>query len=293
MLSFCHVAAHKDAFSSNSASNLNDLVYSKGHVYIPDFTVRALTDIEFIKVRRHQYIAAQRATLMERQPKTPREESDATSEDPFSSEWKKAQTHLSEGTPVSPYMRQHQRNFSSGNLEELLHRRDLKMSPLVSNATGVHIENGPKRTVIYPDNTSSALQFPVDHERVHLLPESKLSANIERTEDSWPHVIWPVTCSLPFTKPKNVSMPICNHKPDIVLLYCQILHRADGIPKLHCLCRCSYTANQLKLLFLLHRADWWVHKVGSNAVNTSIHSCEPCTSQCGCESKVLCMNHDR
>ncbi|XP_067952113.1 metal transporter CNNM2-like isoform X1 [Watersipora subatra] len=84
--------ANKDAFSSNSASNLQDLVYSKGHMYIPDFTVKALTDLEFVKVRRHQYIAAQRATLMERQPKTPRDTADPgpTEEDPFIAEWKKA-----------------------------------------------------------------------------------------------------------------------------------------------------------------------------------------------------------
>ena len=170
----------KEAYSSNSASNLNDLVYSKGHVYIPDFTVRAMSDIEFVKVKRHQYIAAKRATLMERQPKTPREQADAAvTEDPFSAEWKKAnqftQNHQEEGTVLPPYLRQHQRNYSSGNLEEL-RKRESKLSPLIRNSSNVN--SGPERTIIYPENRDpkkrGSTTFP---EKAHLIVPPGLHAD--------------------------------------------------------------------------------------------------------------------
>lgn len=142
-------------------------------MYIPDFTVRALTDVQFIKVRRHQYVAAQRATLMERAPKTPRSNSDQAPEDPFSSEWKKAkqmtQRDCEEGTLHAPYLRQHQRNYSSGNLEDLRLRRDIKLSPLIiSNSS--HTDDGPIKTVIYPEHRSPRpSSHSPDHEKIHLL----------------------------------------------------------------------------------------------------------------------------
>ena len=174
---FCSPLAPKDAFTSNSASNLNDLVYSKGHQYVPDFTVRALTDIEYIKVRRHQYIAAQRATLMERRPKTPRDNAEQTPEDPFNKEWRLAselnQHHQEEGTPsLPPYLRIHHRNMSSGNLEELRNRPDLqKMSPLVRNS--MNTETKPLRTVIYPQSHRSPHNSltVTDPEKVKLLTD--------------------------------------------------------------------------------------------------------------------------
>lgn len=168
-----YISANKEAFTTHSASNLNDLVYSKGHQYIPDYTVRAITDVEFIKIRRHQYVAAQRATLMERRPKTPRG-TEQLDEDAFKAEWQKAnqlnQHHQEEGTPVlPPYLRSHQRNLSSGNLDELRNRPDRqKLSPLATN--NMTADNGPLRTVIYPEDRSPRDSGSVtDTEKVKLL----------------------------------------------------------------------------------------------------------------------------
>lgn len=170
----------KGAFTTNSASNLHELVYSKSHAYVPDFTVKALTDLEFIKVRRHQYIAAQRATLMERQPKTPREselDQTADAEEIFCAEWKKAnqltQTNCQEEGIALPSYLKHQRNYSSGNLEELKRRRDIKLSPLIISSS--YTENGPLRTVIYPDSPTNPNS--AENEQTHLLADASHGHN--------------------------------------------------------------------------------------------------------------------
>lgn len=142
---------------SNSATNISDVVYSKKDVYVPDYTVRALTSLEYVKVRRHQYLAARRATMMEREPGSPDLASSAGGEeDPFAVEWKRAaqansqlpQNH-EEGI-LPPYMRIHQRNHSSGNLHELRSKSDammLNVSPLVGSHNS---ETLPTRVIIYP-----------------------------------------------------------------------------------------------------------------------------------------------
>lgn len=173
------LAGKADAAVSNSAHNLTDIVYSKNHMYVPDYTVRALDDLEYIKIKRHQYVAARRATLMERQPKTPREDDTrpATDEDAFSVEWKRAnqmsQHQIDEGTPLPLYLRLHQRNYSSGNLAELRHstrHSDFKLSPLAINASGHVADDMPLRTVIYPDDARNHEEL--DSERDTLLDKS-------------------------------------------------------------------------------------------------------------------------
>lgn len=141
---------------SNSAQNLSDaVVYSKNYAYVPDYTVRALEDLEYVKIKRHQYIAARRATMMERQPKTPRASDSAAApeEDAFTVEWKRAnqmsQQHSEEGRPLPPYLRLHQRNYSSGNIDELRGRADMKLSPLAKEVFVV--DNQPLKTIIYPE----------------------------------------------------------------------------------------------------------------------------------------------
>src|SRR6218665_1544792 len=57
-------------------------------IYIPDFTVRAKTDLQYLRIRRAHYLVARRATLMECQQKSLQ---GITCEDQFEEEWRKAQ----------------------------------------------------------------------------------------------------------------------------------------------------------------------------------------------------------
>jgi len=41
------------------------------HTFIPDYTVRAVTEVFYLKVKRSLYLAAKRATLLERSQKDP------------------------------------------------------------------------------------------------------------------------------------------------------------------------------------------------------------------------------
>ncbi|XP_078589009.1 metal transporter CNNM4-like isoform X7 [Branchiostoma floridae x Branchiostoma japonicum] len=63
---------------------------SQSLVYVPDYSVRAVTDVQYIRIRRAHYMAARQATLLERQPRTPAE---SGSEDHFRKEWEKATWH--------------------------------------------------------------------------------------------------------------------------------------------------------------------------------------------------------
>ncbi|XP_066278501.1 metal transporter CNNM4-like isoform X6 [Branchiostoma lanceolatum] len=60
---------------------------SQSLVYVPDYSVRAVTDVQYIRIRRAHYMAARQATLLERQPRTP---AGSESEDIFGKEWEKA-----------------------------------------------------------------------------------------------------------------------------------------------------------------------------------------------------------
>ncbi len=52
-------------------STSSDVISTRQPTYKPDYTVRAVTNLLYLCIKRHQYMAAFRATLMERQPKTP------------------------------------------------------------------------------------------------------------------------------------------------------------------------------------------------------------------------------
>lgn len=41
------------------------------HTFIPDYTVRAVTEVFYVKIKRSLYLAAKRATLLERSQKDP------------------------------------------------------------------------------------------------------------------------------------------------------------------------------------------------------------------------------
>jgi len=97
--------------SMTSISSLSEIIGSSQHSprtpYIPDFTVRAISDLQYIRIRRAHYMVALHATLLERQRRgtvqldgahgaqaaTPDDE-----EDTFTKEWRRAQRVLS----VSP-----------------------------------------------------------------------------------------------------------------------------------------------------------------------------------------------
>lgn len=74
--------------SVSSISSASENVYSNASTYVPDFTVKSMTDMQYLRIRRGQYVAARRATMMERHPRTP--DFDNTNEDPFTKEWKRA-----------------------------------------------------------------------------------------------------------------------------------------------------------------------------------------------------------
>ncbi|CAH1783100.1 unnamed protein product [Owenia fusiformis] len=73
---------------TNNIHGSTDSLYRPKQSYIPDFTVKATSDLQYLKVKRSHYIAARRATLMERTPKTP--EVQITDEDQFAKEWQRA-----------------------------------------------------------------------------------------------------------------------------------------------------------------------------------------------------------
>ena len=74
--------------SVSSISSTSESAYTKVSQYTPDFNVRAITDLQYLKIRRAHYIAARRATKMERQPNTP--DNVDMVEDPFTREWNRA-----------------------------------------------------------------------------------------------------------------------------------------------------------------------------------------------------------
>lgn len=94
----------------NSLSDTISLSHHTSSIpYVPDFTVRALTDLQYMRIRRVQYVAALRATLLERRhrqhaladgsgvagtaggPSSMQSEDD---EDTFTKEWQRAQSAI-------------------------------------------------------------------------------------------------------------------------------------------------------------------------------------------------------
>lgn len=57
------------------------------YTFLPDYSVRAVTDVLYMRVRRSLYLAAKRATLMERSQK------DSTGQDQFDAEMEKVIKH--------------------------------------------------------------------------------------------------------------------------------------------------------------------------------------------------------
>ena len=93
--------------SLTSMSSLSEIIgtshRSPTTPYIPDYTVRAISDLQYIRIRRAHYMVAVHATLLERQRRqaqadgcqgAPAVASD-DDEDAFTKEWRRAQRVLS------------------------------------------------------------------------------------------------------------------------------------------------------------------------------------------------------
>lgn len=60
--------ANPQTVGSIQSVNLDSMLR---HTFIPDYTVRAVTEVFYVKVKRSLYLAAKRATLLERSQKDP------------------------------------------------------------------------------------------------------------------------------------------------------------------------------------------------------------------------------
>lgn len=60
--------ANPQTVGSIQSVNLDSMLR---HTFIPDYTVRAVTEVFYLKVKRSLYLAAKRATLLERSQKDP------------------------------------------------------------------------------------------------------------------------------------------------------------------------------------------------------------------------------
>lgn len=60
--------ANPQTVGSIQSVNLDSMLR---HTFIPDYTVRAVTEVFYVKIKRSLYLAAKRATLLERSQKDP------------------------------------------------------------------------------------------------------------------------------------------------------------------------------------------------------------------------------
>ncbi|XP_047118923.1 unextended protein isoform X1 [Schistocerca piceifrons] len=136
------------------------------HSFIPDYTVRAITDVFYMRLKRSLYLAAKRATLMERD-KTERQ-----SEDHFDDEVEKLLHSLDEDdksqgpmdSPVSNYYSQTDKSLLQQYIAEAERRRSTGNTPARSPPNGsakpveevegeVAVE-GEEHAVLLPDSSS-------------------------------------------------------------------------------------------------------------------------------------------
>jgi len=127
--------------SLTSMSSLSEIIgtssQSSTTPYIPDYTVRAITDLQYIRIRRAHYMVALHATLLERQRRqvqsdgVPAVTSD-DEEDAFTKEWRRAQRVLSSsptGTTRSP----------AGSMRDDVSMREIVATHLATDDTGSEV----------------------------------------------------------------------------------------------------------------------------------------------------------
>jgi len=108
--------------------------------YIPDYSVRAITDLQYIRIRRAHYMVALHATLLERQRRQAQSDGSqgppaVTSddeEDAFTKEWRRAQRVLSSSpTGVAP--------SDAGSIRDDISMRDIAVSHPPADGTSSEV----------------------------------------------------------------------------------------------------------------------------------------------------------
>jgi len=146
--------------SLTSMSSLSEIIGTSSQSpttpYIPDYTVRAITDLQYIRIRRAHYMVALHATLLERQRRHVQSEGSqgvpaVTSdddEDAFTKEWRRAQRVLSSSpTTRSP----------AGSMRDDVSMRDIGVTNLAAEDTSSEVGIKTDFTVGYsPDRNQSA-----------------------------------------------------------------------------------------------------------------------------------------
>ncbi|XP_070540255.1 unextended protein-like isoform X2 [Ptychodera flava] len=93
-------------FSATSKGSIHSIHSNPGSLgrthYIPDYSVFIKSDVQYLKIRRHMYVAARRATQMERERQGSVDNQDTNVEDFFQKEWKKVEDMGSQTTLSVP-----------------------------------------------------------------------------------------------------------------------------------------------------------------------------------------------
>ena len=141
-------------------SNAENADANKPLLYTPDYTVRVITNVQYLCIRRSHYIALRRATMMERQPRTV--QAPDTTSDNFNIEWQKALDNpgqVSTASLLSP-----DRQATSLNLEKSPSDHGLEMSVMSSNASRSFVNEElqtVKTPLLHNSGDSSLLVSPV------------------------------------------------------------------------------------------------------------------------------------
>ncbi|KAK0157458.1 hypothetical protein PV328_011201 [Microctonus aethiopoides] len=107
------------------------------HTFVPDYTVRAITEVFYVKVKRSLYLAAKRATLLERSQKDP-----SPSHDQFDDEVEKLLHSLDEddhSTPPSPILSANSDDIKLSEITQRspIHNTTAPTSPLPVSASPI------------------------------------------------------------------------------------------------------------------------------------------------------------
>ncbi|OWF38439.1 metal transporter CNNM4-like [Mizuhopecten yessoensis] len=148
-----------------------DSVYVEHKPYIPDFTIRAVSPLLFIKIGRGHYIAARRATLMGRAKNKLANAEDET----FKREWKKA-TLISNASSSDTMLRHSSPDIS-------------KPSMAISEASRTASSGMSNSKLSHTDSKDSGWSFPSTDEKGGACkdPEVKVEAKVSLEEENEEH----------------------------------------------------------------------------------------------------------